>query len=109
MTGSVKKRGPSRIAGGPSFRLHRFWVHLAELHSFADESENVQIGGLTIENRLDRVSIYGSIDLTRDKLGLDHARRLKAILDLAVAEMEKTDLPDRITQATPEPVENPFN
>jgi hypothetical protein len=81
----------------------------AEIHPFANESESIQLGDLTIENRTDRVSLYGSLDLTRDKQGLDYARQLKAILNLLVSELEKTDLPDRITLATPETVENPFN
>jgi hypothetical protein len=34
-----------------------------EIHPFANESESIQIGDLTVENRLDRVSIYGSPDL----------------------------------------------
>src|SRR4051794_37946089 len=48
---------------------------------FANESESLGIGDLTIENRTDRISIYGNIDLTRDKSGLEHARMLKAVLD----------------------------
>jgi hypothetical protein len=79
-----------------------------EIHPFANESESLQIGDLTIENRTDRVSIYGSIDLTLDKSGLDHARRLKAILDQTVAEMEKVNLPDRVALKKPETIKNPF-
>jgi hypothetical protein len=79
-----------------------------ELHPFANESESLQLGDLTVENRTDRISIYGSIDLTLDKPGLDHARRLKAILDQTIAEMEKADLPDRITMIEPETLKNPF-
>ena len=48
---------------------------------FANESESLGIGDLTIENRTDRISIYGNIDLTRDKAGLEHARMLKAVLE----------------------------
>jgi hypothetical protein len=79
-----------------------------EIHPFANESESLQIGDLTIENRTDRVSIYGSIDLTLDKPGLDLARRLKAILDLTLAELGKADLPDQIAVKKPETVKNPF-
>jgi hypothetical protein len=38
------------------------------------------IDKLTIENGTDRISIYGSIDLTRDKRGLAHAQALKVFL-----------------------------
>ena len=79
-----------------------------ELHPFANESESLQIGDLTVENRTDRISIYGSLDLTLDKPGLKLARRLQAILGLAVAEMEKVDLPDKIALLEPETVKNPF-
>jgi hypothetical protein len=48
---------------------------------FTNDSESLGIGDLTIENRTNRISIYGNIDLTRDKAGLEHARMLKAMLD----------------------------
>ncbi|UEM06750.1 hypothetical protein JL101_030100 (plasmid) [Skermanella rosea] len=77
---------------------------------FANESETLTIGNLTIENRADRVSIYGSIDLTRDKTGLEHARILKAVLDEVLQVLEsESDLPDKTALADlPDHVENPF-
>ena len=76
---------------------------------FKNEADCIIIGeDLTIENRVDRVSIFGCIDLTLDRGGLKAAKELKSILDLAVAEMEKTDLPDHIAIAEPETVKNPF-
>jgi hypothetical protein len=78
------------------------------LSPFKNESECLQIGDLTIENRVDMVSMYGSIDITLDKEGLAKAKQLKAILDLTLAELEATDLPDKIALAPVETVENPF-
>jgi len=75
---------------------------------FQNESETIQICDLTIENRVDRISIYGGIDITRDKEGLENLRQLKAILDLTAVEMERTELPDKIAVAEPETVKNPF-
>jgi hypothetical protein len=75
---------------------------------FRNESECLQIGDLTVENRIDRISIFGSIDIKRDKEGLALARQLKEIIDLALAELEKKELPERIAPATVETVENPF-
>jgi hypothetical protein len=77
---------------------------------FANEAESLGIGDLTIENRTDRLSIYGSMDLTRDKAGLEHARTLKAVLDKVVQVLEsEKDLPDRIAPPdTPDEVPNPF-
>ena len=78
------------------------------INPFQDESESLQIGGLTIENRVDRVSIYGSIDLTLDKVGLVNARQLKEVLDLTLAELEKAELPDKISLAPADTVDNLF-
>jgi hypothetical protein len=75
---------------------------------FRNESECLQIGGLTIENRLERVSIFGSLDITRDKEGLAAAKTLKAILDLTLAELENAELPDKVTLAESDTVKNPF-
>jgi hypothetical protein len=77
---------------------------------FANESESLAIGDLTIENRTDRLSIYGSIDLTRDKAGLEHAQMLKAVFDKVVQVLEsEKNLPDKIAPAdVPDEVANPF-
>ena len=77
---------------------------------FTDDSESLGIGDLTIENRTDRISIYGTIDLTRDKVGLEHARMLKAMLDKVVQALEtEKDLPDKIAPPDmPDEVANPF-
>ena len=77
---------------------------------FANESESVRIGDLTIENRMDRISIYGSIDLTRDRAGLAHARMLKAVLNKVVQVLEsEKNLPDKIAPPdAPDEVANPF-
>jgi hypothetical protein len=77
---------------------------------FTNESESLGIGDLTIENRTDRISIYGSVDLTRDKAGLEQARMLKAVLDRVVQVLESEGgLPDRIAPPdTPDEVANPF-
>lgn len=75
---------------------------------FRNESECLHIGDLTIENRLDRVSLFGSLDITRDREGLESARQLKRILDLTLAELEGAELPDRITLEAGDSAENPF-
>lgn len=68
---------------------------------YANESDALSIGGLNIENRLDRVSIYGNVDLTRDQAGLDLARHLQAALAATVAALEaEKNLPARV--AAPE-------
>ncbi len=75
---------------------------------FQNESESLEVGKLTIENRTDRVTIYGSIDLTRDKAGLKAASDLKAVIDAVVAFLGAQDLPEKIAFATPKEKKNPF-
>jgi len=79
---------------------------------FADEEASVEINGLTVENRLDRVSLYGSIDITRDQMGLAAARELKDLLSEVVAELDKLQaagqLPAAVEVEQPETVVNPF-
>lgn len=77
-------------------------------NAYMNESDCIQIGDLTIENRLDRISIYGSIDLTRDKEGLDDARKLKYFICSVVEVLENNSLPDHIAIVAPEIVKNPF-
>lgn len=80
----------------------------SEFKPFANEEDSIQIGDLTIENRIDRISMYGSIDLTLDKDGKEKALSLKKILDLAVAKFEATTLPDKVVVKERETVKNPF-
>lgn len=80
------------------------------LKPFADDSAASAIGGLTVENGRDRVALYGSLDLTRDKAGLALARRLRALLDDAIGTLEAdAHLPDTLPPPDPpERVHNPF-
>jgi hypothetical protein len=74
---------------------------------FKNESEVMIIKGqnhdLNIENRLDRVSLYGSVDITHDQEGLAQALRLKGMVDSMVsalnAEQLNGVLPASITSA----------
>jgi len=77
---------------------------------YKNESEVLHIGDLTVENRVDRVSLYGSIDFTLDKEGLAYAREIKALLDLVLTALESApDLPERVVLAQEELVKNPFS
>lgn len=79
---------------------------------YANESEVLQLEGLTIENRTDRISIHGEIDITKDKQGLKAVRELKNFIDdtLKVLESEerKGTLPDTVTLEKTVAVDNPF-
>lgn len=75
---------------------------------FENENESTQIEDLTLENRTDRVSIYGNIDITLDKVGLDNAIKLKKVVDDIVAELSRKELPGRIEIKKSQTVKNPF-
>ena len=77
---------------------------------YADDAASMTIGDLTLENGQDCVAVGGSVDLTRDKAGLAHARALKAALDAIVHALEsEAALPDKVAppKAATE-VKNPF-
>ena len=78
---------------------------------FADDAASMSIGSLTVENGTDRIAIYGSLDITRDKQGLAHALALKALLDEAVRHLQaEKDLPETAPPpSAPKKVSNPFS
>lgn len=77
---------------------------------FADDAASFTIDTLTIENGTQQVSIYGSLDITRDKAGLQRALALKAIIDQAVQTLSSDPaLPKRLPPPDePATVRNPF-
>lgn len=76
---------------------------------YENERDTFIIGDeLTIENRLDRISIYGSIEITRDKEGLQKAYELKRVIDASIEALKRQDLPERIEIKKSETVDNPF-
>jgi hypothetical protein len=75
---------------------------------YANEADVLEIGNLMLENRLDRITISGDLDLTADKAGLEAARRLHAQLGAVVAALEARELPDRLPPPDVRQVDNPF-
>jgi len=75
---------------------------------FANETDSLSIGELTVENREDRITIYGNIDITRDKEGLGNAEILQTLFNDIIASMKAGDLPDKISIKPAENVANPF-
>lgn len=75
---------------------------------FANESDVLMIGNLTIENRVDRVTLSGDIDLTSDQAGLAHARQLQQLLGDIVGRLEAQSLPARMAAPVVKTVKNPF-
>lgn len=76
---------------------------------FENEAEVVTIGELTIENRLDTMSIYGTLDIPKDKEGLERILDLKRQVDTIAAYLKREALPNRISiKNTAKDVPNPF-
>ncbi len=83
---------------------------MTKLTPFADDAASIAIETLTIENGTEKLSLYGSLDITRDKVGLRYALALKAILDQTVQTLTADPaLPERQPLADkPKTVRNPF-
>ena len=75
---------------------------------YANESDVLNIGSLSVENRLDRISLSGDIDLTLDQQGLALAKQLQKLLGEVVAELEKQELPKQLPPPEVRTVDNPF-
>jgi hypothetical protein len=75
---------------------------------FADESSTFAIGKLNVENRLDRVSLFGDLDLTLDQRGLEQAKTLQLLINRVVEELESKTLPEVLPAAPVVKVSNPF-
>ncbi|MBA4094643.1 MAG: hypothetical protein C0489_11215 [Candidatus Accumulibacter sp.] len=80
----------------------------ASFAPFANEADVAGIGDLMLENRVDRITISGDVDLTADLAGLDKARRLHALLGEIVAALEARDLPDVLPPPEIKTIDNPF-
>ena len=80
-----------------------------KLQPFDNETQSMNLGELTIENRLDQLEIYGALSSTRDQAGLALALQLKQLLDDAVAHLQRAqDLPTQLSPKPTDQVDNPF-
>lgn len=77
--------------------------------AYENEKDTLVVTDMTIENRLDRISIYGSVDLTKDKHGLEHALILKRVIDASIDALKREkNLPEDIYIKAVDSVNNPF-
>jgi hypothetical protein len=76
---------------------------------FANEADVLHVGNLTIENRIDRITLSGDVDLTLDKAGLAKAKQLHQLLGDVIANMEAMGPPDSLPPPDVKTVDNPFN
>lgn len=75
---------------------------------YANEADVLHVGHLQIENRLDRITLSGDVDLTADQAGLAHARALNQLLGDIVARLEGQTLPAKLPPPAVKTVANPF-
>ena len=76
---------------------------------FENGTESHAIHDLTVENQLDCVSIYGNLQLTKDRSGLQAAKALQALLNEVVHALEhEENLPEKIFRQEEQEIENPF-
>ena len=98
---------PTLVAIAAAISLAGCQLKEDSMDYFKNESEVMIIKGenhdLNIENRLDRVSLYGSVDITRDQEGLAQALRLKGVVDSMVSALNEEQLngvlPPKVTPA----------
>ena len=80
---------------------------------YENEADVLQVSDLNVENRLDRIAVFGSVDLTRDKAGLRLATELRAVLDAVVLKLQQEDRHNSLPEIIPAPetakfVKNPL-
>lgn len=75
---------------------------------FSNDGQAISIGDLDVENNVDRLNFYGSLQITRDQRGLEVALALKQLADSIVDQLASTSLPCNITLVEPVEEENPF-
>ena len=79
------------------------------LHPFENETQSIQIDELTIENRLDRIELYGALVITRDQIGLQRALEIQTLINATVQSLKaQTDLPHALVIKPSETIDNPF-
>jgi uncharacterized protein YuzE len=76
---------------------------------YDNETDVLRIGGLEVENRIDRVSMNGDVVITKDKDGLALAKELQSLLgDIVKALEADKQLPVTVELKATETVKNPF-
>lgn len=75
---------------------------------YANEADVLHIGGLMVENRVDRITISGDIDLTLDQAGQADARALHKLLTDVLAHLDAQQLPAKLPAPDVKTVKNPF-
>lgn len=83
---------------------------MTAFNPFGPDAQVQTIEQMTVENDPARVSVYGRLDITHDRAGLDNARALAAVLSAVVARLEAESALPEHAQTAPKthPMSNPF-
>lgn len=77
--------------------------------TFDKDGQSFSLDNLTFETNVDRVAIYGSVNIDKDQTGLKKALELQQVInDLVSSLQQQPDLPEKIEQAVVRQVKNPF-
>jgi hypothetical protein len=99
---------PSRNQGARAIPIESANA-MPDIKPFRNEEDSFSIDELTIENRLDRVSVYGSVQLTRDQAGLRSATQIRSVIDAVIRALdEDKSLPEHVRIKPAENGSNPF-
>jgi len=80
--------------------------------AFENEDQVLNVGGdaLTVENGLTSISLSGTLEITKDKAGLEKAKALQDALDSIVLALRNTkNLPDAVVEEKPLPTGTTIN
>lgn len=77
---------------------------------FADDETSTTIAGMSVENGTTAIVVSGSLTISRDREGLEAARRLKEFADALLEALQKGSLPDHLdsNRECGGTVDNPF-
>lgn len=75
---------------------------------FKDDTASSAIYDLNLENGLERINIYGNLQVTKDQEGLKTAKALQEFVNEMVHALEQEQLPAQVKIEDKKEVENPF-
>lgn len=77
---------------------------------FADDETAMTIASMSVENGTTAIVLSGNLTISRDRTGLEVARRLKEFADALLAALQTEALPDHVesNRGDPKTVDNPF-
>lgn len=73
---------------------------------FENDHQSMQIGELIFENQMDKVIIYGDIDVTKSKEGLENALKLQKVMNDIVTQLQSAEEADTLLNTKQQAVEN---